>query len=73
MFLHVDEAKLNLIDRELIIRNFTVGLPGQGDSLRVGRVDVRWDSYTKPCVDIEVDNVSVLVEFTNLALTRNNW
>lgn len=71
--LHVDEAKLNLIERELFLRNFTVGIPGSRESLRVGSVHVRWDSYISPCVDIEVEDVGVLVEFTNLKLTESNW
>ena len=72
--LHVDQASLNLVERQLIVKNFTVSLPRSSEqSMRVGRVHVRWDSYTKPCVDIEVDDVGVLLEFTNLLLTRSNW
>lgn len=71
--LHVDEAKLNLVERELILRNFIVGIPGSRESLRVGRVHVRWDSYIRPCVDMEVEDIDVLVEFTNLKLTESNW
>ena len=41
--------------------------------LRIGRVYVHWDSYLRPCVDIEVDNVTVIVEFLNVMLTRHNW
>lgn len=72
--LHVNEAGLNLVERQLVVKNFTVSVPGSSrESLRVGRVHVTWDSYTKPCVDIEVEDVGVLVEFVNLMLTRNNW
>jgi hypothetical protein len=71
--LDVGDAKLNLIEKELILRNFTVGIPGNRESLHVGRVHVRWDSYIRPCVDIEVEDVGVLVEFTNLKLTESNW
>lgn len=71
--LHVDSAVLNLVEKELLLTNFTVNLPTQGDSLRVGRVDVKWDSYLKPCVDITVDNVEIWMEFLNLVLTRTNW
>jgi hypothetical protein len=71
--LDVEDAKLNLIERELILKNFTVGIPGNRESLHVGRVHFRWDSYIRPCVDIEVEDVGVLVEFTNLQLTESNW
>ncbi len=72
--LHVDKASLNLVERQLIVNNFTVSVKGSDTvSLRVGRVHVTWDSYTKPCVDVQVENVDVLVEFTNLMLSRTNW
>jgi hypothetical protein len=71
--LHVEEAELNLIEKQLILYNFTIALKGHKNAVRVGRVFVHWDSYTKPCIDIEVDEVDVLVEFTNLMLTHNNW
>lgn len=72
--LHVKEASLNIVERQLIVKNFTVSVPGSDtESLRVGRVHIRWDSYTKPCVDIEVNDVGVLLEFTNLILSRSNW
>jgi hypothetical protein len=71
--LHVEEAELNLIEKQLILYNFTIALKGYKNAVRVGRVFVHWDSYTKPCIDIEVDEVDVLVEFTNLMLTHNNW
>jgi hypothetical protein len=71
--LHVEQAELNLIEKQLILYNFTVALKGRKNAVRVGRVFVHWDSYTKPCIDVEVDEVDVLVEFTNLMLTHNNW
>lgn len=72
--LHVDKASLNLVERQLIVSNFTVSVKGSDTvALRVGRVHVTWDSYTKPCVDVQVENVDVLVEFTNLMLSRTNW
>lgn len=42
--LDVDNAKLNLTEKELILKNFTVGIPGNRKSLHMGRVHVRWDS-----------------------------
>lgn len=71
--LRVEQAELNLYEKQLILYNFTIALKGKKNAVRVGRVFVHWDSYTKPCIDIEVDEVDVLVEFTNLMLTHNNW
>jgi hypothetical protein len=70
---HCQEAKLNMVERHLILYNFTIAMPKGKPSLRVGRVYIYWDSYLKPCLDIEVDEVDIMVEFTNLLLTRNNW
>ena len=69
----VDEAQLNLLERRILFSNFTVTLPASRKALRVGRFHVSWDSYLKPCLDIELDDVDILVEFTNLMLTRTNW
>ncbi len=46
---------------------------GNKPALRIGRIFIKWDSYMKPCLEIEVDDVDVLVEFVNVILTRNNW
>lgn len=68
---------LDVLNRELEVRNFAVSpprsAPGKEDALRVGKVHIKWDSYAKPCVEIEVDDVDVLVDFMNLVLTKNNW
>jgi hypothetical protein len=69
----VDAAQLNVMDRKIEFTNFTVALPGSPKALRVGRLLMTWDSYLKPCVDIELDDVDLLVEFTNLLLTKTNW
>lgn len=77
-------AYLDVLNRELEVRNFTVSLPpslsegrgGEGEggnALSIGRFYVKWDSYVRPCVEVEVGDVGVLVEFLNLILTRNNW
>jgi hypothetical protein len=71
--MHVEQAELNIVEKKLILYNFTITVKGRKNAIRVGRVFVHWDSYTKPCIDIEVDDVEVLVEFTNLMLTQNNW
>lgn len=79
----VQEVQLNVLEKELLFFNLTVRHPSslsqnqqqqqQLPSLRIGRIRIKWDSYMKPCVDIEVDDVDILVEFSNLMLTRNNW
>jgi hypothetical protein len=78
----VEQAKLNVVEKEVILYNLTVALEGREDATRIGRVFALWhigrvfalwDSYSKPCLDVEVDDVHVLVDFTNLILTRNNW
>jgi hypothetical protein len=69
----VEKAQLNVVEKQVILYNLTVALEGQEDAIRVGRVFVHWDSYSKPCLDVEVDDVHILVDFTNLLLTRNNW
>ena len=68
-----EAAELNVLDRHLALYNATIGLPDRPVSLRIGRVYVHWDSYLQPCLQIEVDEVDIVVEFTNLVLTRNNW
>jgi len=84
---HVDEAKLDIINRRLVLYNFTVSLPKlmktstfqqqqsseSNPPLTIGRVDLRWDSYINPCLFLQVENVSIVVEFTNILLTQNNW
>jgi hypothetical protein len=42
-------------------------------ALRIGRFYVTWDSYLKPCLEFEVTDVSIVVEFLNLLLTNHNW
>jgi hypothetical protein len=71
--LRVDKAELNVVEKRLILYNFTVGIKGEPDALRIGRVCVQWDSYINPCLDIEVSDIDIFVEFTNFILTRSNW
>ena len=97
---HCDETSLDLINRELEMKNFTISIPievrrgeststigmkrsssisvdnNMGDeypALKVARICIKWDSYIQPCLSIEVDDVTILIEFVNLLLTRNNW
>ncbi len=77
-----DVASLDLFHKKLLLKNFTVSMPSTGFSsstrdeypaLRVGQIVIRWDSYLKPCLDIEVDDADILIEFVNIILSRNNW
>jgi hypothetical protein len=68
-----DRVRLNVMGRELEVKNFVVQLPGEKEALRIGRVYLHWDSYLKPCVEVAVDEVSLLVEFFNVLLTETNW
>lgn len=71
---HADSVQLNILQRKLEVNNFIVQLPGEEEvALRIGRMYLTWDSYLKPCIEIEVDNVYILVEFFNLILTQTNW
>ena len=70
---HAGQVRLNVVERKLEVRDFVVQLPGEQEALRIGRVYMHWDSYMKPCVEIEVDDVSILVDFYNVIFTKNNW
>ena len=39
----------------------------------MGRLFLRWDSYRRPCIEIVVEDVDVLVDFVNLILSKTNW
>jgi hypothetical protein len=69
-FLHVEKAEMNVVEKHLILHNFWIGIKGEAAALRIGRVYVRWGSYIQPCLNIEVDDVEVFVEFMNLLLTE---
>lgn len=79
-----DDTSLDLINKELRIENIKVVMPkkkgnkssvSQEESvaLTIGTLKLTWDFYLRPCIDIEVENVNILVEFINLILTKNNW
>jgi len=72
-----DLTSLDIINKELEVLNFTVCLPGYDrkdtPALKVKRLFLRWNSYLHPCIEVEVEDVEVLVEFTNLLLTNSNW
>lgn len=74
-----DLSSLDVVNQELEILNLTVYLPddrNEGNknvALRVGRLFIKWNSYLQPCLDIELEDVDAIVEFTNLMLTNTNW
>jgi len=69
-----ERSSIDVIHQELEIRNFTVSVPGETiPALHVGRLRLKWNSYIRPCLEIELEDVDIVVEFTNLLLTRTNW
>jgi hypothetical protein len=71
---HAADVQWNPVQKCLLFTNFTVSLPGlKHESLRVGKFFVSWESYAKPCFNIEIEDIDLLVEFTNLLLTKTNW
>lgn len=71
--LHCERAEINVVEKTMILYNWSVGLDGQAPALQVGRAYVHWDSYLHPTISIEVDDVVLLVDFYNLLLTKSNW
>jgi hypothetical protein len=71
--LHCERAEINVIEKTMILYNFTIGLKGEPAALRVGRTYVHFDSYIAPTIYVEVDDVDLLVEFHNMILTKSNW
>lgn len=70
-----DLTSLDIYNKELEVTNWCVTLPGHANqpSLRIGRLFLKWNSYLCPHIELEVEDVEVLVEFTNLLLTESNW
>lgn len=73
-----ETVSLDVGKRELEVFNFTVTAPKTEKneairSLRVRRFSMKWDSYLKPCIDIEIDDIDICVEFLNILLTKTNW
>ena len=68
-----DKAKLNLLDKKLVLHNLCIGVRRHKPALRIGLAVVHWDSYQKPSLDVKVEDVDVFVAFSNLLLTRSNW
>lgn len=69
-----DLSSLDIIYKEMEFRNLTLSVNKEkGVALKVGRLWLKWNSYHKPCLDIELEDVDIFVEFTNLMLTKTNW
>lgn len=69
----VQKAELNVVYKKLILYDLAIAQEGDRSALRFGRISIQWDSYIRPCLEIEVEDVDILVEFMNLMLTRSNW
>lgn len=67
------ECKVNRATGDLKIRGFTVSVPGSSPSLKIGKLYVTLDEENQDCLDIEVEDVEIFVEFRNLYLSKNNW
>ena len=71
---HASKVELNMIEQKLVVYNFTVDLPTHETSaIRIKRLDITWDSYLKPCLEIEINDVDIVLEFFNVFLTNHNW
>ena len=71
---HTEHCELNVIQKRLVLRNFSIRFPSaEMNALQIGKVCLKWDSYLKPCIEVEMDDVQILVEFFNLLLTKSNW
>ena len=70
--IHCEKTQLHILSSNLILTNFSIGLPRRPSVMRIGRIKVNWE-YTDPVLDIESEHVDVGIEFTNLMLTQTNW
>ena len=77
-----NETRFDILGRELLVRNFTIRQDKGRDvdtastsppAFRVGYLNITWDSYLRPCLNFELGDVDVAVEFTNVLLTNTNW
>ena len=70
----IEDAQWTVFAKTVVLNNCAIGFKNQTEpALRIGRLAVHWDSLTTPTIDIEVEDVSVTVEFANLLMTRTNW
>ena len=81
---HAEHGSLNFVGKQLVVEDFSIQSPSgivdidftKGDdpaALHVDSIIVQWDSYLQPCVDIEVNNVTITVDFVDLTMTETNW
>jgi hypothetical protein len=70
----IKEAKWSIFQQRVVLGRCVLRLRDQpSPALTIGRLDVHWDSLTTPTVDIEIEDVSINIEFTNVLMSRNNW
>mmetsp|Transcript_31005 Transcript_31005/g.74899 ORF Transcript_31005/g.74899 Transcript_31005/m.74899 type:complete len:394 (+) Transcript_31005:22-1203(+) len=71
---HAGNVKLNIVQKKLLVENFSVQIPGESNkALTVGRLFLTWESYRRPLLELELDNVTITIEFLNVMLTKTNW
>jgi len=78
IILSVSDADVTYFDwigRELEVFNYTLRHPNINDAvlLKVGHFHVKWDSYLQPSFQIKVENIDIILAFTNIFLTETNW
>ena len=71
------KTSIDIYNKAIQVDEFRVNVPGEpSDSppaLRVRGFVLKWNSYLRPCLEIEVEDIEVTVEFLNLLLTNSNW
>lgn len=72
---NADVIYFNWFNREIEVFNFTLHNPNSTNTtlLRMGYFHVTWNSYLWPSFQIQVQNLDILLEFTNIFLTDTNW
>ena len=78
IILSVSDADVIYFDwfkREIEMFNFTLHNPNRTNTtlLTMEYFHVTWDSYLWPSFQIQVQNLDILLEFTNIFLTETNW
>ena len=71
---HAGNVKLNVVQKKLLVENFSVNMPGETNkALVIGRLFLTWESYRRPLLELELDDVAITIEFLNVMLTKTNW
>ena len=71
---HARNAKLNVVQKKLVVEDFSIQTPGESNkALAVRRLFLTWESYRRPVLELELDDVAITIEFLNVLLTKTNW